>query len=162
MRTSMRPSSAGSSRISNRVLPLLAEAAISIASPLSGTGASVATVAVNRLAATGVVAAESGCVWIPPGAGTPLPEKLIGVWPSSGAARCAWVVGLAGGAIALPEASVFAASVAALPDFGWPAASVGAVTAGTTLSAAGGVGGVAASGALGAPGWSTALGGPFL
>ena len=41
-RTSMRPSSGGSSRISKRFLPLCAVAAISTASPLTGTAAPVA------------------------------------------------------------------------------------------------------------------------
>ena len=39
MRTSMRPRSAGSSRISKLLLPLLTDAAISSASPLNGTAA---------------------------------------------------------------------------------------------------------------------------
>ena len=43
----MRPRSAGSRRISKWLLPLLAEAAISTASPLKGTGALVAAVTPN-------------------------------------------------------------------------------------------------------------------
>src|SRR5829696_7237562 len=139
MRSSMRPSSAGSSRISKRVLPLFAEAAISIASPLTGTGALSAAVAVSWVAAAGVVAAAVVCcAWIAPAAGTPLPEELTGAWPISAAARCALAWALAAvGAMELPDASAFTASTMPFSDFGFNAASVGAVTAGTMVSAAG-------------------------
>jgi hypothetical protein len=54
----MRPSSAGSSRISKRVLPLWADAAISTANPLNGTAApGVAAVTVGVGGAAWVVAA---------------------------------------------------------------------------------------------------------
>ena len=59
MRTSMRPSSAGSSRISKLLLPFLADAAISTASPLNGTAPLVAAVTVAD-AVEVVAAVETG------------------------------------------------------------------------------------------------------
>ena len=56
----MRPRSAGSSRISNRLLPLLTEAAISSASPLTGTAAFVAAVTLNGAVAASAAVAEAG------------------------------------------------------------------------------------------------------
>ena len=56
----MRPSSAGSSRTSKWVLPPLNEAAISIANPLTGTGAPVAGVTLNGKLTLGENAAEAG------------------------------------------------------------------------------------------------------
>src|ERR1700733_11890677 len=76
MRTSMRPRSAGSSRISKLLLPLLTEAAISTASPLSGTGAFVAAVAVS--VAADVVVGVASCGWIMPAVGTPVSELAGG------------------------------------------------------------------------------------
>jgi hypothetical protein len=60
MRTSIRPRSAGSSRISKLLLPFLTEAAISSASPLNGT-ACVAAVAVNDPVAVELIAVEASC-----------------------------------------------------------------------------------------------------
>ena len=61
MRTSMRPRSAGSSRISKLLLPFLTEAAISRASPLSGTGAQARTKDI-AVYASGDAAAYRGIV----------------------------------------------------------------------------------------------------
>jgi len=61
MRTSMRPRSAGSSRISKLLLPFLADAAISTASPLNGTVALVAAVAVRGPAGARLVDARGSC-----------------------------------------------------------------------------------------------------
>ena len=84
----MRPSSAGSSRISKRLLPFLADAAISIATPLSGTAVLVAAVAVNDAAAAGVVVAEGCCAWMTPAPNAPLPDALAGVCPESAGTAC--------------------------------------------------------------------------
>src|SRR6266576_4177279 len=61
MRTSMRPRSAGSSRTSKRVAPRCTEAAISIASPLTGTGALVADVTFMGPGAAAGVKEEGWC-----------------------------------------------------------------------------------------------------
>src|SRR3954453_5906546 len=71
MRTSMRPRSAGSRRISKWLLPLLAEAAISTASPLKGTGALVAAVTPSDAAegtadgATGICGCKGPAACVP-------------------------------------------------------------------------------------------------
>ena len=67
----MRPRSAGSSLISKRLLPLLADAAISIASPLSGTAAAcVAAVTVSCGVAWVAAGCSCGCTLV--SVGTPL------------------------------------------------------------------------------------------
>ena len=58
----------------------------------------------------------------------------------------------------LPDASAFTASAMPFSDFGLPAASVGAVTAGTMVSAAG----VAGAAVSVVPACSTAVVAPFL
>ena len=60
----MRPSSAGSRRMSKRLLPDCADCAISTATPLSGTGVLAASVAVNcgAVATMGAVVGSGGCV----------------------------------------------------------------------------------------------------
>jgi hypothetical protein len=71
MRTSMRPSSGGSRRISKRLLPFLTEAAISRARPLNGTGPFVAAVTLKAPPGDVVGVVEAGCdcsaatVWAP-------------------------------------------------------------------------------------------------
>src|SRR5687768_11627524 len=94
-----------------------------------------------------------------PAACRPLLKELAGVWPISAAARCAWAWALAAaGVMELPDASVFTASAMPLSDFGLAAASVGAVTAGTIVSAAG----VAGAAESVVPACSTAVVAPFL
>src|SRR3984957_4140859 len=88
MRTSMRPRSAGSSRISKLLLPLLTEAAISTASPLSGTGAFVAAVAVS--VAADVVAGVASCGWIMPAVGAAASELSVGACAVAAAEVCPW------------------------------------------------------------------------
>ena len=84
----MRPSSAGSSLISKRLLPLFADTAISIASPLSGTAvACVAAVAVN--CGTAWVAAGCSCGCTVVAAGTALVCEATGVCAASVLAECA-------------------------------------------------------------------------
>src|SRR5258705_8187852 len=94
MRTSMRPSSGGSSLISKRLLPLLADAAISIASPLSGTAAWVAAVTVSCVVGVAVVAADESCCGTAVAACVPAFDGLIGVCAASAAAECALAAAL--------------------------------------------------------------------
>src|SRR6202167_1193789 len=88
MRTSMRPRSAGSSRISKLLLPLLTEVAISTASPLSGTGAFVAAVAVSALAdvAVGVLS----CGWIVPAVAIVLSDASVAAFVAPATDPCSW------------------------------------------------------------------------
>src|ERR1700682_5087050 len=85
MRTSIRPRSAGSSRISKRLLPLFADAAISMARPLKGTAPLVEAVTVNCDVATGAAEADGSCGWIAPDDCTPASDALIRVCPASAA-----------------------------------------------------------------------------
>lgn len=79
MRTSMRPRSAGSSRISKLLLPFLTDAAISTASPLNGTAALVAAVAVKAPAGTRLVVVVGSCREKVPGAcALPSAEAVAG------------------------------------------------------------------------------------
>src|ERR1700733_673564 len=119
MRTSMRPRSAGSSRISKLLLPLLTEAAISTASPLSGTGAFVAAVAVS--VAADVVVGVASCGWIMPAVGTPVSELSVGAGAASATEVCPWADRApADEDIAPAAASVATASTAAFAAAGLP------------------------------------------
>src|ERR1700722_10296775 len=86
MRTSMRPSSAGSSRISKLLLPFFADAAISSASPLKGTGALVAAVTLNDVAGAAPAAAADGCGPNVPIACTPAFDESAGADPAPASA----------------------------------------------------------------------------
>src|SRR5450756_1017948 len=114
MRTSMRPRSAGSSRISKLVLPLLADAAISIASPLTGTGALVAAVTLRGPRAA-VVAAAGSCGWTAAVAWRLVSEASVGVWAAAASCEWSWDVGAAAaaGEALAAAASAFVASAPA-------------------------------------------------
>jgi hypothetical protein len=92
MRTSMRPRSAGSSRISKLLLPFLTDAAISRASPLKGTGAFVAAVTLSDAVGAALVVAEGSCGPMVPNACTPAPDASVGVCPVSAPAERSWTV----------------------------------------------------------------------
>src|SRR6202023_4201247 len=87
IRTSMRPRSAGSSRISKLVLPLFTEAAISTASPLTGTGAPVAAVALKVAVGTTLVDEVGSCGCSVAVAGKLGSDEAVDDGPVSGAAR---------------------------------------------------------------------------
>ena len=122
----MRPRSAGSSRISKRLLPLLADAAISIASPLKGTAALVAAVTVNCVAGACEADAAGSCGWIAPAACVPLSDELASICAASAATAWAVVAALAPVvSVVLPAASAFTASTAPLSTFDLPVTAVG-------------------------------------
>jgi hypothetical protein len=115
MRTSMRPRSAGSSRISKLVLPLFTEAAISTASPLTGTGAPVAAVALKVAVETALVDEEGSCGCSVAVAGKLGSDEVVDVGPVSGAARSTVA---ASERDALSEILALAATERALPASG--------------------------------------------
>src|SRR5258707_2051629 len=116
MRTSMRPRSAGWSRISKRLLPLRAEAAISSASPLNGTAALVAAVTLNGPTGAAVAAVGGSWAWNALVAGAPV-SNAVGVCPASAIAEGWWVAVAADVGEEPAEPSAFAGSTMPLPAF---------------------------------------------
>lgn len=122
----MRPRSAGSSRISKRLLPLRAETAISTASPLNGTGALVAAVTFSVPTGAAAAVTEASCGWIVPVAWTPVSDESISVCPGTGAGgwSCA-APGVADVDEGPAEESAFTMSAVTLPASGLAATAGG-------------------------------------
>src|SRR5665213_1090081 len=97
MRTSMRPRSAGSSRISKLLLPFFTEVAISIASPLSGAGALVATVTLSGPVGASVAAAGGSCGCIVTVGWMPVSDVSVDACVLGVAAAWSWIVTVAAG-----------------------------------------------------------------
>jgi hypothetical protein len=71
-------------------LPLVAEAAISTASPLKGTGAFVAAVTVNCPAGAAAIAAVLGCGWNVPIGWVPGSGESASPCPALAGGECSW------------------------------------------------------------------------
>ncbi len=131
----MRPRSAGSSRISKRLLPFLTEAAISSASPLNGTGALVAAVTLNDPVAATFVVAVGSCGSTAPIACRPASDPAAGVCVVSAPAECSWTVpattdvneGLAEASALAPSTALSAASCVPVAAAGCAVAAAGSV-----------------------------------